>query len=135
MIKVIQPIAAKTRWVVLFDFGVFMTANLLAIAGGEDALGIAHACQEGEQINMLSEAKWFAEKGVLNIATAFIYATDLPSLQQIELTRQLAVAATNAVDKRVKAKKKFVRDDTTAAKAVIVIRIATAYLKVRQVKA
>jgi hypothetical protein len=110
-------------------------ANLLAIAGGEDALGITRACQEGERINMLSEAKWFAEKGVLDIATAFIYATDLPSLQQIELTRQMAVTATNVVDKRVKAKKKFVRDDTTAARAGIVIRIATAYLKVRQVKA
>ena len=110
-------------------------ANLLAIAGGEDALGVARACAEGKGINMVSEAKWFAERRIFDIAAAFIYAADLPSLQQIELTGQLALTATAVVDKRVKAKKKFARDDTTVARAGIVIRIATDYLKLRQAKA
>jgi hypothetical protein len=107
-------------------------ANLLAIAEGEDALGAARACQNIEGFNMEAEAKWFAQRGVLGIATAFVYTSGLSSLEQIELTRQLATQATECIQTR---KRKFARDATTVARAGIVIRIATAYLDARQIKA
>jgi len=104
-------------------------ANLVAIAGGEDGVGFARACKEGETVNMEAEARWFAERGILGIATAFVYASGLPSLEQIELTRQLAIQATECIKTR---KNKFKRDAPTAARARIVIRIATEYFEAHQ---
>lgn len=100
--------------------------NLFEIAGGDPSgLAVAKACVE-KKIDMVSEARWFAQIGILDMAVAYVSVSELPSFRKIELTQELATEVSKSIfAKPVKSDK----DELLAKRAEIIIQVTTDYLE------
>lgn len=107
-----------------YETPVAVLQSLVAAAGGTPWLGVAGVFAEDGQ-DVISEAEWYAERGVLSGAAAFAYFSRVPNFEKIELIRDLAAKSLEHI---LAKKKESGRDRITAKRAQAVIEISSDYI-------
>lgn len=97
---------------------------LLETSGGRHWQTVAQSFAGGGA-DVLAEARWYADKGILTGAVSFAYASGLSPLDKIRMIRELATEASLYVNS---IREQSDRIKMTAVKAQRIIQISSVYL-------